>query len=114
MRSTEIRLAITLDYQKVPQSITWHADDAPSDSTPDTRCFGLSIWETETNQTLNINLWTDKMMIGEMKKFYLQTIAGLTDTLLSATGDEITHKEMTRTLENMAQRFIKEEEAGAL
>ena len=114
MRTTEIRLVVTLDDQNVPQNITWHADDAPADAVPETRCFGLSVWEAETNQTLNINLWTDKMMMGEMKKFYLQTVAGLSETLLSATGDEVTYKEMTRTLENMANRFIKEEEAGAL
>lgn len=114
MRKTEIRLQIELDDQNVPTTITWHADDAPADTVPDTRCFALSIWEADTNQTLNINLWTQKMMMGEMKKFYLQTVAGLTETLFSATGDEVSYKEMNRTLENMAQRFIKEERDGSL
>jgi len=114
MRTTEIRLVVSLDTENVPQSITWHADDAPTDAKPDTKCFALSVWEQDTNQTLNINLWTDKMMMGEMKKFYLQTIAGLTETLHSATGDDVSYKEMSRTLENMAQRFLKEEQEGGL
>ena len=54
------------------------------------------------------------MMMGEMKKFYLQTVAGLTETLLSATGDDVTYKEVQRLLENLAQRFMKEEREGAL
>ena len=114
MRKTEIRLEIELDDENVPTGITWHADDAPPDSNPATRCFSLSVWEAETNNTLNINLWTQAMMMGEMKKFYLQTVAALTETLVSATGDDITYKEVTKTLENLAQRFMKEEREGAL
>jgi len=109
MRKTEIRLTIELDDHNVPTGITWHAEDAPTDAVPDTRCFALSVWEAESNQTLNINLWTEKMMMGEMKKFYVQTISALTETLLNATGDEVSHKEMTRTLDNMAYRILKEE-----
>ncbi len=114
MRTTEIRLTISLDEQNMPTDIRWAADDAPADANPDTRCFALSVWEQDTNQTLNINLWTQAMMMGEMKKFYLQTVAGLTETLMASTGDEVSYREMSKTLENLAQRFIKEEREGAI
>ena len=112
MRQTEIKLNISLDKDNVPAHITWEATDKPADAENSTRAFALSIWEAEQNNTLRIDLWTDQMMMGEMRRFFLQSVAGLAQTLLNATGDEATYNDTKDLCERLAQRFLKEEKEG--
>ena len=112
MRQTEIKLSISLDKDNVPAHIMWDATDKPEDAKSGTKAFALSIWEAENNNTLRIDLWTEQMMMGEMRRFFLQSVAGLAQTLLNATGDEATFNDTKDLCERLAQRFLKEEKEG--
>ena len=112
MRQTEIKLAISLDKDNVPSQITWDATDKPDDAQSATKAFALSIWEADNNNTLRIDLWTDQMMMGEMRRFFLQSVAGFAQTLLNATGDEATYNDTKDLCERLAQRFLQEEKEG--
>lgn len=111
MRKSEIKLNISLDTDNVPQAITWEATDNPGGGVQKTHAFALSIWEEETGSVLKIDLWDNKMMVGEMKAFVIQTIGGLGETLFNATGDEKMKGEIDKLCANLSQMVIAENEA---
>lgn len=109
MRETEINLSIKLDNQQIPESISWTATDKPDDFPSSTKAFALSIWDEEKNSILSIDLWTKEMLVGEMKRFFVQTLGGLNDTVFSATGDQQTFDDVNALCEKLAKRFMEEE-----
>lgn len=112
MRTTDIKLTVTLDADNVPTKITWDATDKPADAVAATKSFSLGIWEAEQNNTLRIDLWTVDMMMGEMRRFFLQNLAGMADTLKRATGDETTYNEVRALCDKLADRYMEEEKQG--
>ncbi len=109
MKKSEIRLSIELDDENIPEHIYWNADDKGDAGLDETKSMSLSIWDHVNKNTLRIDLWTKEMPVEEMKYFYIDSIGGLAQSLLNATGDE----HMANEMKALADRLFKhvEEEA---
>lgn len=108
MRKSDINFNIELDAQNVPERIVWEATDNPQDKVSETRAISLSIWDHQEKNTLRIDLWTKEMPVDEMKRFCVDTIGGLAQTILSATGDEYMSEEMNALCEKLVIHLQKE------
>ena len=103
MKKSEIIFNIQLDENNVPEKISWNATDKPDDSFSQTNAIALSLWDQFNKNTMRIDLWTKEMAVDEMKRFAIDTIGGLSQTILNATGDEVMAKEM----EALCNRLVK-------
>jgi gliding motility-associated protein GldC len=99
MKQSEIKFTVTLDEKNMPQKIDWSASDGGVLSA--SKAIMLSVWDAEQKNTLRIDLWTQEMMVDEMKQFYHQTLLSMADTLERATGE----KEAAKAMRNFAQEF---------
>lgn len=108
MKTSEINLTVQLDSNNIPENITWNASDKPEDSPEDTRAFTLAIWDHQLVNTMRMDLWTKDMTVDEMKRFYVDSIGGMAQSLQEATGDEFMAGEM-RDLCSKLVKHIEEE-----
>jgi len=111
MRKSSIHIDVLLDQQNIPEEITWHASDNPG-QVEKTKSFALSFWDEESSAIMRIDLWTKGMLVGEMKRFFLQSLGGMNETLLSATNDQEWHDEVERSIQKLAVMLQKEEGSG--
>ena len=85
-RKVLIDLEISLDENNVPSQITWKSDDPPSNGKPAlAKAFFLSIFDESNLETLKIDLWTNKLELGEMDRMMYYTLKGLADSYNKAT-----------------------------
>lgn len=99
MKQSEIKFTVTLDEKNMPQKIDWSASDGGVLSS--SKAIMLSVWDAKEKNTLRIDLWTQEMMVDEMKQFYHQTLLSMADTLERSTGE----KEAAKAMKNFAQEF---------
>lgn len=111
MRKSEINFQVELDAQNIPEKIYWDATENPNEGINDTRAIALAVWDHYHKGTLKIDLWTKDMEVGDMKRFYIEVMSGIADTLLTATGDtamaatiEDTCKVLSKILEEELQK----------
>ena len=88
MRKTNINFSVELDSNNVPDTIRWDASDKPDAAPADTKAISISLWDEKQKNTLRIDLWTKDMPVDDMKKFYIDCLGGLAQSILTATGDE--------------------------
>ena len=100
--TSEIKFIVELDDNKVPEKITWSAQDGGVDN-EDAKAMMLSIWDGNARETLRIDLWTKDMPVDEMKLFFHQTLVAMTDTFHRATNDE----KMTDTMKDFCDYFAE-------
>jgi gliding motility-associated protein GldC len=112
MRKSSIQIDVTLDHQNIPENISWSATDNPG-VVEKTKSFALSFWDAESSAIMRIDLWTKDMLVGEMKRFFLQSMGGMNDTLKSATNDDAWYQEVETTLQKLAEMLRNEEEKEA-
>ena len=105
MKKSEIKFIVTLDKENIPQKIEWNADDNISDGLLETKSISLSLWDEDKNNTLRIDLWTKKMKTNDMKKFYIDCLGGLSQSILNSTGDEFMSKETNKLCEKLIEHF---------
>jgi hypothetical protein len=51
------------------------------------------------------------MLVGEMKRFFLQSLGGMNETLQSATNDQEWYDEVEKTIQKLALK-LQEQEAS--
>ena len=85
--TSEITFLVELDANRVPEKLTWSAQDGGVDA-EEAKAIMLSIWDSKAKESLRIDLWTKDMPVDEMKLFFHQTLVAMTDTFQRATGDE--------------------------
>jgi len=112
MRNTEIKFSISLDSQHVPEKIEWDATDKPVDGFEETKAIQIAIWDDKQKGALRVDLWTKKMDVGEMKRFCIESVGGLAETLLNATGDAVLRDIMIDAVKKMAKHLEEEEKAA--
>lgn len=100
--TSEIKFIVELDDNKVPEKLTWSAQDGGVDN-EDAKAMMLSIWDGNARETLRIDLWTKDMPVDEMKLFFHQTLVAMTDTFHRATNDE----KMTDTMKDFCDYFAE-------
>ena len=111
MRKSSIQIDVLLDQQNIPEEITWQASDNAG-QIEKTKSFALSFWDAESSAIMRIDLWTKDMLVGEMKRFFLQSLGGMNETLLSATNDKEWYDEVENSIQKLAVMLQKEEATG--
>ncbi len=102
MNKSTIQFSIQLDANKVPEKIEWDATDKPESGFSETRAIGIALWDHQQKNTLRIDLWTKDMPVEDMKRFYIDCVGGLSQSVLSSTGDEYIANEMNALCDRLA------------
>ena len=94
MKQSTIKFEVELDNNNVPQRIQWDATDKPEAGFSETKAISIALWDQQQKNTLRIDLWAKDMPVEEMKRFYVDCIGGLSQSVLNSTGDEFMSHEM--------------------
>ncbi len=108
MKESEINLRIKLDDKNVPEKIYWNASDKENQGEEETKSISLNIWDQLNSNTLRIDLWTKDMPVDEMKRFYVDCLGGLAQSMLNSTGDEYMATAMNRLCDKFVKHIEKE------
>ncbi|MBN8653522.1 MAG: gliding motility protein GldC [Cytophagales bacterium] len=103
MKKSAIEFSILLDDNNVPERITWDATDKPADTPAQTKSISVSLWDDKQKNTMRIDLWTKDMPVDEMKRFYIENIGGIAQSVLTATGDE----QMANEINALCDRLVE-------
>jgi gliding motility-associated protein GldC len=108
MKETEINFKVQLDNENIPEKIFWDADEKEDKGLTETKAISVSLWDEKQRNTLRIDLWTKDMPVDEMKRFYIDCLGGIGQTLLSATGDEF----MSGKINGLCDELVKHVKAA--
>lgn len=108
MKKSTINFIVQLDQNNVPDKISWEATDKPDPGMSDTKSISIALWDHKQKNTLRIDLWTKDMPVEEMKRFYIDCIGGLAQSMLSSTGDEVMANETNALCERLVNHLKKE------
>ena len=100
--TSEIKFLVELDTNRVPERLTWTAQDGGIDA-EEAKAMMLSIWDAKAQETLRIDLWTKDMPVDEMKLFFHQTLVAMSDTFRRATDDD----KMADTMKDFCDYFAE-------
>lgn len=100
--NSEIKFNIELDENRVPEKLTWSAQDGGVQA-EEAKAIMLSIWDAKAKETMRIDLWTKDMPVDEMKIFFHQTLVAMSDTFKRATDDE----KMSDTMKDFCDYFAE-------
>lgn len=101
-KTSQIKLKIGLDKDKIPVKIDWQAEGGPGGNNPtEAKAFLLSIFDKTSRDTLKMDLWTKDMQVNEMDRFFFQTLRGMADTYFKATQN----KELAVDMQRFVQYF---------
>jgi gliding motility-associated protein GldC len=99
--SSQIRINVGLDENRVPIHIDWEADDQSGQGPQDCKAFMLSLFERQTKETLRIDLWTQDMQVAEMDRLMFHTLRSMADSYLRASNNV----ELARHFQAFAHHF---------
>ena len=103
MKKSTIQFTIQLDDSNIPEKIEWEATDKPESGLSETKSISIALWDHTQKNTMRIDLWTKDMPVEDMKRFYIDCVGGLSQSALSATGDEVMAREMNALCEKLAR-----------
>jgi len=106
MKKSTIHFDITLDKDNVPEDITWNATDKPG-ADDHTKAISIAVWDDPEKNTMRLDLWTKDMPVTEMKKFYIDALGGMAQSILTATADE----QMSADINELCDKLGKKLEA---
>lgn len=107
MKKSSIQFDITLDQQNVAEKIMWDASEKPQEGPSETKSISIALWDHQEKNTLRIDLWAKDMPVNEMKRFYVDCVGGLAQSVLTATGDEYMSSEMNQLCERLVEHLRK-------
>ena len=102
LHTSEIRLKVGLDENRVPEKLTWSAEDGGIKN-EEAKAMLLSVWDSKNQESLKIDLWTKDMPVDEMKVFFHQTLVAMSDTFMKATQDG----KMTASMKDFCDYFAE-------
>lgn len=102
MHTSEIKIEIELDVNRIPERLQWTAKDGGIEN-EETKAMLLSVWDSKSKEGLSIDLWTKDMPVDEMKMFFHQTLVAMSETFQRATQDE----KMTATMKDFCDYFAE-------
>lgn len=94
MHQSDITIQVTLDSEKMPETIQWKAPDGGMDEFAAAKGLLLGLWDGAEKSALRIDLWTRKMMVDEMNDFFYQSLMGMADTYTRATNNTALSNEL--------------------
>ena len=101
-KTSTIELHVELDENKVPEKLSWTAQDGGINN-EEAKAMMLSVWDSNAQETLRIDLWTKDMPVDKMKLFFHQTLVEMSNTFQRATQDE----KMTATMKDFCDYFAE-------
>lgn len=99
---SEVKFKIGLDENKVPEEISWTAEDGGM-ANEYSKAVMISVWDHKQKDTLRMDLWTKDMPVDEMKQFYHQTLVSMADSFERATADT----KMSATMRDFCDYFAE-------
>jgi len=102
LHTSEIKITVGLDENRVPETLNWTARDGGVEN-EESKAVMLSVWDSKAQESMRIDLWTKDMPVDEMKKFFHQTLVSMSDTFERATGD----KKMSDTMKDFCDYFAE-------
>lgn len=109
MKKSEINFTVELDEENVPDKILWQATDQQDNRLEETKSIAISLWDHKQKNTLRIDLWSKDMPVLEMKRFYIDTLGGMAQSILNATGDSFISEEMNALCDKLVEYLRKEQ-----
>ena len=100
--TSEIKLNIELDENRVPEKLSFTAKDGGVEN-QDSKAMMLSVWDAEKQESLRIDLWTKDMPVDQMKVFFHQTLVSMSESYQRATQDE----KMALTMKDFCDYFAE-------
>ncbi|WCC42790.1 gliding motility protein GldC [Tenacibaculum finnmarkense] len=100
--TSKITFTIGLDENKIPEEISWNAEDGGIDN-ESSKAIMLSVWDHKKKDTLRMDLWIKDMPVDEMKQFYHQTLLSMASSFERATDD----KKMGDTMRDFCEYFAE-------
>jgi gliding motility-associated protein GldC len=88
MKHSEINFKILLDDDNIPEQISWSATENPNEGIEETKSIFVGVWDNYNKGLMALPLWTKDMEVFDMKRFYIEVIGSIGDTLERATGDQ--------------------------
>lgn len=105
MKKSEIKIEVSLDDHRVPETIQWSAPDQ-NQIDQGAKAMLLSFFDKDNRETLKIDLWTKDMQVVEMDRFFYQTLRSMVDTYFRATSNQ----QMAREMQQFVQYFGEQTE----
>ena len=106
MRKSTIQFTVHLDDKNNPEKIEWDATEKPESGISETKAISINLWDHEQKNTMRIDLWAKDMPVDDMKRFYVDCVGGLSQSVLNSTGDEFIANEMNALCDRLAQHII--------
>jgi len=103
MKKSNINFTVELDQNNIPDKIFWDATEKPEAQFSETKSISIAVWDHKQKNTLRIDLWTKEMPVEEMKRFFIDCIGGLGQSILTSTGDEY----MANETNALCDRLVK-------
>ncbi|HWA36146.1 MAG TPA: gliding motility protein GldC [Cyclobacteriaceae bacterium] len=110
MKKSTIQFTIHLDDNNVPEKIEWDATEKPESGPSESKAISINLWDHQQKNTMRIDLWAKDMPVDEMKRFYIDCVGGLSQSVLNSTGDEFIANEMNALCDRLAKHVM---ESGA-
>jgi len=108
MKKSNINFTIHLDSTNIPDKMFWEATEKPEPGLSETKSISIAVWDHLQKNTLRIDLWTKDMPVDEMKRFYIDCIGGIAQSMLSSTADEFMARETNALCEKLVEHVRKE------
>lgn len=108
MKKSTINFTIELDQNNIPDKIFWDATDKPDPGLSETKSISVALWDHIQKNTLRIDLWAKDMPIDEMKRFHIECLGGIAQSILSSTKDEFMANEINALCERLVEYLKKE------
>ncbi len=103
MKKSNIVFEIELDEKNIPRKILWDATDKPDPGMTEAKSISVALWDHRQKNTLRIDLWAQDMPVLEMKRFHIDCLGGLAQSVLTSTGDE----HMANEINDLCERLVK-------
>lgn len=109
MKKSTINFTIELDDKNIPERILWDATDKPEAGLSETKSISVALWDHKQKNTLRIDLWAKDMPVDEMKRFHIECLGGLAQSILSSTQDEFMSQEINALCDRLVEHVKKAE-----
>jgi gliding motility-associated protein GldC len=102
-KEAEIKFLIKLDDKGVPGEIYWSASESGIEGYVPCDSLMISVWDRSEKNTMSVDLWTNRMQVGEMNAHFYFSLMKMADTYVRATGNQ----ELSDMIRDFAGEFAK-------
>lgn len=108
MKKSTINFTIELDQNNIPDKIFWDATDKPDPGLSETKSISVALWDHIQKNTLRIDLWAKDMPVDDMKRFHIECLGGIAQSILSSTKDELMANEINALCDRLVEHLKKQ------